>query len=332
MQVTLMTPKLHVLALALTTLLSTPPGRAADILALDKDGGRLHVIDRDTFALRHSVPIGSGAHEVIASRDGRRGFVALYGDAEEVGHTLVEVDLAAGSVVRRIDTFPLLRPHGLAQAGENFYFTAELSRALARFNPEEGRVDRVYGIGGDVPHMVEIAADRQQLFTADMLSGTVSRLDFRAGQPYPVLTTYPVGDKPEGLAVHPDGRQVWVGLNGEGKVQVLDLESGTVVASLPAGSYPARVEFSRDGTLAFVIDPNKSQLRVFDVATRTQVHAHTIAGVPLGMLPGIAADRLFLTLAEAGAVVEIDVSTGAVLRRVELGRVADGIALAEAAE
>lgn len=312
-------------------LLAAPSADAARILALDKDGGRLHVIDEASFTVAHRVAVGAGAHEVIASADGRRAYVALYGDAQQVGHELVEVDLATGTVTRRIDTTPLLRPHGLARAGDTIYFTSETSRALGRFNPAEGRIDRVYGIGGDVPHMVEIAADGQQLFTADMLSGTVSRLDFRAQQPYPKLTMYPVGEKPEGLALTPGGGEAWVGLNGEGTVKVLDLGAGTIVATLAAGSYPARIEFSRDGALAFVIDPQQSRLLVFDVATRTQRHAHTITGVPLGMLPGARPDRLFLTLVKAGEVVEVDVATGTVLRRVDVGAVADGIALAEGA-
>lgn len=302
---------------------------AADILALDKEGQRLHVIDRDSFERRHSVPIGRGAHEVIASQDGKRAYVALYGDQSLVGQTLVEVDLAEGKVLREIDTAPLQRPHGLARAGANIYFTAEHNRVIARFNPAEGKVDRIFGIGGEISHMVEIAPDGQQLFTADMMSNSVSRLDFRVKAPFPALNHYPVGEKPEGLAIHPKGKEAWVGLNGEGKVQVLDLDAGKVVASFAAGSYPARIEFSADGEQAFVIDPQASQLLVFDVKKRTRLHAHRIAGVPLGLLPG-ESGRIFLTLTQAGAVVEVDTATGKVLRRVDVGQVSDGIALAEA--
>lgn len=324
----------HRVAFATLVLLSSsvlPSAFAAAgdrILALDKDGGRLHIIEESAFTLRHSVDVGRGAHEVIAARDGRSAYVALYGDAHDAGHTLVEVDLDAGDVKRRIDTAPLLRPHGLARAGDNIYFTAELNRAVARFNPETGTVDRIYGIGHEATHMLEIAADGQQLFTTDLMSGSVSHLDFRAKSPLPALKHYPIGDKPEGLALHPDGTQAWVGLNGEGQLRVLDLATGKVVASLPAGSYPARVEFSRDGRYAFAIDPHESRLLVFDVAERRQLHAHRIEGVPLGIAPASTPDRIFLTLVKAGEVVDVDIVRGTVLRRVAVGQVADGIALA----
>ncbi len=316
--------------LAPSLLLLALPTTAADILALDKEGGRLHVVDLDTFALRHSVPIGEGAHEVIASHDGRSAWVALYGDQQRVGHHLVEVDLAGGTVTRKIDTTPLLRPHGMARAGQNIYFTAEMNRAVARLNPGEGRVDRVLGIGRDATHMIEVSADGQQLFTTDLLSNSVSRLDFRVKAPLPKLTHYAVGDKPEGLALHPDGKHAWVGLNGEGKVQVLDIDSGKIVATMPAGSYPARIEFSRDGKRVFVIDPKESALLVFDAASRKRLHAHRIPGTPLGILPAKDVSRVILTLVTAGELVEVDAGSGEVVRRLDVGKVADGIALADA--
>lgn len=317
-----------ILLASLVALGLAQPVQAADLLAIDRVGGRLHVVSLEDFRLRHSIKVGSSPHEVIASADGKRAYVAMYGDAEYPGKELVEVDLGSGEVVRRIDVSPLARPHGLARAGENIYFTSEMHRVLGRYNPGQNAVDRVLGIGGDLPHMLEIAADGQQLFTTDMLSGTVSHLDFRAHAGFPKLHSYPVGDKPEGLAIHPDGKQAWVGLNGEGRIAVLDLETGEVIARLPAGKQPARLEFSRDGSLAFGIDPHESRLLVFDVAGRTLRHSHVVEGVPLGMAPGARADRLFVTLAGAGAVAELDVATGKVLRRVDVDKVADGLAIA----
>lgn len=313
-------------ALALLLLIA-PAAHADTLLALDRDRGRLHLVDVDTFEVHGTVPVGHAPHEVVAMPGGRA-WVALYGDGPQPGHELVEIDLPNAKVVRRIDTQPLLRPHGLVRAGDNVYFTAEFNRAVGRLNPAEGKVDRILGLGRDVTHMIDIAPDGQQLFTADMLSGTVTRIDFRAGKPFPELTGYEVGDQPEGLAVHPDGRQAWVGLNGEGKIRVLDLDTGKVSAELPAGSQPARLRFTPDGKYALTIDPQASTLLVFDVAARRQAFVHRIEGLPLGMAPTADGKRVFVTLAAAGAVGEVEIETGKLLRRAELGGVSDGIALA----
>ena len=44
------------------------------------------------------------------------------------------------------------------------------------------------------------------------------------------------------------------------------------------------------------------------------------------MLPDATGGKIVLTLAAAGAVVEVDVASGRVLRRVDVGQVADGLA------
>ena len=318
----------HLIA-GIALLVLARPAVADHLLAVDRDGGRVHVVGLDDFRLRHSVAVGAFPHEVIGLPGGRRALVALYGDGPNPGHELVEIDLAEGAVARRTDIRPFQRPHGLARAGDNVYVTAEANRAVIRYNPAEGRLDRAFGLGGDLSHMLVVAPDRQQIFTADLLSGSVSQLDFRPGGPLPALRRFPVGDKPEGIAVHPTGKELWVGLNGEGRIAVLDATSGAVLAHLPAGSYPARVQFSRDGASAYSIDPEAGALLVFDVATRTLRHSHVIEGMPLGIAPAAEAGRVYLTLPKAGAVVELDVESGKTLRRADLGRVADGIALIE---
>lgn len=307
--------------------LLAPAVQADTLVAVDRDHGRVHVVDVDTFTPRGTIEVGHHPHEVLAT-SATRAWVALYGDGSQPGHELVEIDLAAAKVLRRVDTLPLMRPHGLVRAGDNVYFTAEANRAVGRLNPAEGRIDRVLGLGRDVTHMIDIAPDGQQLFTADMLSGTVTRIDFRAGKPLPELASFAVGDKPEGLAVHPDGKQAWVGLNGEGTIKVLDLATGTVAATLAAGSQPARLRFTPDGRYALSIDPQASKLLVFDVAARKLAFEHVIEGVPLGMAPSADGKRVFVTLAAAGGVGEVEIATGRLLRRADLGSVSDGIGLA----
>ena len=115
-------------------------------------------------------------------------------------------------------------------------------------------------------------------------------------------------------------------LNGEGRVRVIDLEGGDPVAEFEAGAQPARIELSGDGRRAFVIDPQASRLLVFDTATHQPLYSHVVDGVPLGMLPDATGGKIVLTLAAAGAVVEVDVASGRVLRRVDVGQVADGLA------
>src|SRR5687768_14206296 len=137
------------------------------------------------------------------------------------------------------------------------------------------------GIGESLDHMLALSADGARLFTANLLSVSVTRVDIGAPATAP-LAHATVGARPEGLALSPDGKSLGVGLNGEGKVVVLDAATLAERARFAAGSQPARIRFSPDGKLAFVVDPERSALLVFDAATHALVRTVVVDGVPLG--------------------------------------------------
>src|SRR5438046_5199461 len=53
-----------------------------------------------------------------------------------------------------------------------------------------------------------------------------------------VVATVPVGGRPRGIGVSPDGRAVYVALGNENAIGVLDAESRKVTRKLKAGSVP----------------------------------------------------------------------------------------------
>jgi YVTN family beta-propeller protein len=304
--------------------LAAPPS----LLAVDRDGDALLVIDPATLATRHRVAVGESPHEVAGSPDGTLAVVANYGNQAEVGASLSLVDLATGKE-ERIDVRPFLRPHGLALREGKLYFTSEATRSVARLDLATRRVDWTMGLGQSIDHMLALSGDGARLYTANMLSDSVTRVDI-GGPPHLPLLHAQVGSKPEGLALSPDGRTLWVGLNGEGRIVVLDALTLAEIARIDAGSQPARIRFTPDGRLAFVVDPQRSALLVFDATTRAQRRSVPIEGVPLGMWPSSDWRHLYLTLAGSGEIARLDLATFEVATRASVGQVADGIGWAGA--
>ena len=67
--------------------------------------------------------------------------------------------------------------------------------------------------------MVAVTPDARRAFTANIGSGTVSVLDLAAGRK---LRDIAVGGQPEGIALTPDGRTLWVGDLEGARVQAFD--------------------------------------------------------------------------------------------------------------
>ncbi|HVF67826.1 MAG TPA: cytochrome D1 domain-containing protein [Pyrinomonadaceae bacterium] len=298
------------------------------LLVLNKAENTLALVDPSTMKVVARVATGEGPHEVVTSSDGRTAYVSNYG-AEKPGNSLSVIDLAARKEIRRVDLGPLLRPHGLAERDGKIYFTAEVSRVVARYDPAADRVDFIAGTGQNVTHMLVMHPTRRVVYTANILSNTVSVLELDVPQqpgPPPRMTTVAVGPKPEGLDISPDGRELWVGHNDDGGVSVIDTETNKVRETFKAGGMPIRIKFTRDGKYVLISSPSTGELTVFDAATRKELKRFAVGEAAVGIAVSSDSRTAYVASMAAGRVTAVDLKSMAVAGSVETGRAPDGLA------
>lgn len=301
---------------------------APTLLVLNKAENSLALVDPSTLSVVARVPTGEGPHEVVASSDGRTAYVSNYG-AEKPGNSLSVIDLAARKEVRRVDLGPLVRPHGLVEREGKIYFTAEVSRVVARYDPAADRVDWLVGTGQSVTHMLVMHPTRRVVYTANILSNTVSVLELDTPQqpgPPPRITTVAVGPKPEGIDISPDGREVWVGHNDDGGVSVIDTETNKVKETFKAGGVPIRIKFTRDGKYVLISSPTTGELTVFDAATRKELKRFAVGEAAVGIVVSADSSRAYVASMAAGKVTAVDLKSMTLAGSVETGRAPDGLA------
>ena len=122
------------------------------------------------------VGVGEGPHEVTVSADGKFAYVGNYGQ-QTPGNTISVIDLPAQAELRRVDLGPLRRPHGMLFVDGKLYFTAELNRLIARYDPVANKVDWLFGTGQATTHMLVANADASLIFTANIGSNSVSAIE-----------------------------------------------------------------------------------------------------------------------------------------------------------
>src|SRR5438552_2100802 len=79
-----------------------------------------------------------------------------------------------------------------------------------------------------------------------------------------VVTTIPVGKRPRGVAVSPDGRRVYVTNSNSDSLSVIDTKSLAVLRTVPAGLDPEGLTFNRAGTAVYVVNENELSVTVLD--------------------------------------------------------------------
>lgn len=298
------------------------------LLVLNKAENSLAIVDPATMQVVARVATGDGPHEVVASSDGRTAYVSNYG-AEKPGNSLSVIDLAARKEVRRVDLGPLLRPHGLVERDGKIYFTAEVSRVVARYDPSADRVDFIVGTGQNVTHMLLMHPARRIVYTANILSDTVSVLELDTPQqpgPPPRITHVAVGKQPEGMDISPDGRELWVAHRADGGVSVIDTETNKVKETFKAGGTPIRVKFTRDGKYVLISSPDTGELVVFDAATRKELKRFPVGEAAVGIVVSADSRTAYVASMATGKVTAVDLKSMTLAGSVETGRAPDGLA------
>jgi YVTN family beta-propeller protein len=160
-----------------------------------------------------------------------------------------------------------------------------------------------------------------------------------------VVKDVPTGEGAEGIAITPDGREVWVTNRGADTVSVLDTKTLVIAATLKVPQFPIRVKLTPDGKRALVSCARSGDVAVFDAATRKEIKRIAIdreavpgsadrlfstrfgkSPVPVGLLIAPDGKRAWVASTNADVVSAIDLEALTVVSRVTAGKEPDGLA------
>lgn len=294
--------------------------RVTEVVVANQQAASASIMSADGQSMKH-VHVGNGPHEAQVSPDGRVAVVTIYG-GQTPGNQLAVIDLVRDTVVRTIDLGRYTRPHGvifLGKSSDRVVVTSESTNNVVLVNLTTGAVDAI-PTNARASHMIAVKADGTRGWTANIIDNTVSEIDL-AGKQF--VRSYSVPERPEGIAVTPNGAEVWVGSNTTGAVTVLSTRSGEVVKTIPGLTFPYRLTASPDGKRMGIVDGQGNKLVIADVAS------HSIAGtIELNAPRGVAfapdSRTAYVTLA-GGELAVVDMTSFKVLRTLPVQASPDGV-------
>src|SRR5215467_8540769 len=309
--------------------LYTAPVPKPLLLVLNKPEGKLLMVDPAAKKIVGEVATGTGPHEVAVSADGKLAFVANYGD-QTPGETLSVIDLEARKELRRVNLGAMRRPHGIAEYKGKIYFTVEANKAIVRYDPAADRLDWLMGTGQDLTHMLVINQEQNKIYTANIASDSVGVMEPLGTGGNWHYTVIPVGKRPEGIDLSPDGKEVWTAHSQDGGVSVIDTETKKVVATIPAlTKHSNRLKFAPDGKLVLISDAESNQVLAIEVKERKLVKRIPVGATPLGIQMAPDGQRAYVACSQAGQIAIVDLSTLAQTGAIDVGPGPDGMAWAK---
>jgi YVTN family beta-propeller protein len=278
------------------------------------------------------------AHAVGFSYIRRQGNqVELRQGPEELVTISGAVAHVAENTQRTLTLSPRAGPQGITIAAGKVYVSNSSSDTVSEVDPATGRVLRALKAGWQ-PVASAVSPDAKRLFTADFASNTVTAIDLTTGVAQPIvvkrvplailhhptlprvyvaclnddalvaidtttLTALPsmaVGHRPTGIALTPNGQEIWVVLDQDKKINVVGTGGFNSLATIALPDVPLNVAIAPDGARAYVTFPGAGFLCIIDVASRAI----------LGQFPLTGAQPARAALAPDGsALFVIDVAT-----------------------
>jgi len=303
---------------------------APALLVLNKGENALAIVDPATRKVVATIPTGVGPHEVAASDDGRWAYVSNYGTFgpnASPGHTLSVIDLQLKKQVQQVELAPLARPHGIAFAEGEVYFTAENNKAIARWHPGTNKVDWLIGTGQGRTHMLFPTSDLSKIFTSNVDSDSISIFERSKESSGWTATVVTVGKGPEGGSLSPDEKEFWAANSGDGSVSIIDVASKRVTQTFDIGTkHSNRLKFTPDGKLVLISDIGSGDVVILDAPGRKIIKRVNVGKNAEGILIQPDGSRAFIAAAADDKVVILDLKSLTIAGEIHTGKGPDGMA------
>jgi YVTN family beta-propeller protein len=293
------------------------------LLVLNKDENTVMYINPDSKSIAKTVPVDKNPHEVVISPDGALAYVTNSG-----GNTLSVLDNRTMTEIKRISHPDFHFPHGLAitSDGKRLLLASTRSGKFFVFSLPDLEVKRVYSTGQEAVHMVSLTPDEHVAYIANIHSNTITRFDMEKEE---VLEHIPVGQGPEGLAIHPNGAELYVANQNDDNVYVMNVSDHEVKHRLKLGSLPIRLVFSPDGHYAFVPNRESGDLSIIDCSRPWEIKRIRVGVWPGGVVCDTEGKYAYVANNKTNDISIIAVDSLKEIGRIEAGIHPDGIAYFE---
>ena len=284
------------------------------LLVANKGDRTLGIVDVATGRQLAAVPEdGITGHEVIASPDGQRAYVPIYGNSGvgrpgTDGQLLRVIDLARRTVVGSLDFGRGIRPHCAVFGPKNglLYVTTELENSVTIVDPATLKVLGTIPTGQAESHMLAITRDGRRGYTANVRSGTVSVLDLEANR---LLETIPVAPMTQRIALSVDDRWAFTADQTKLRLIVIDTKTNAVSTSIPLPGLGYGTAPTPDGHWLLVALPAVNKVGLIDLASMRMVRSLEVPASPQEVVVRPDGTEAYVSCSLSGQVAVIDLAT-----------------------
>jgi YVTN family beta-propeller protein len=276
---------------------------------------------------------GVTGHELVASPDGKRAFVPIYGNSGvgkpgTDGSIMRVIDIASRKVVDTVDFGKGVRPHCAVIGPKNglLYITTELDDCITVIDPSTLKIIGHIPTGSRESHMLAITHDGLHGYTANVGPGTVSVLDMVAKT---LLGTIPVCKTTQRIAISPDDKWVFTADQDTPRLAAISTADNKVDhwIDLPGVAYGTAP--TPDGRWLIVTLPRPSKMAIVDLQTMKVASTIDVPKAPQEVIVRPDGGEAYVSCDSSRKVAVLDTKDWMLKKLIDAGRGVDGLAWAQ---
>ena len=270
-------------------------------LAIQKDGRRLFATIESDDTLR---VVDTATNHVIATINltGRPNQCAVTPDGHYVAVPIVDkdaVDIVDVQQQKVVKTLPVSKPHNAFNAGSNRYLfvsamganqinVIDLTTMTYSAKVAVGGIPRPYVVTPDGRTMYVALTDLHGFMKVDVVSGNMQRVAMPSENQTPKQRPFePSNTLTHGLALAPDGAELWVTSLLDNSLYVYEVKANKITGRVPVGDGPNWVTFSPDGKYVCVSNTGTNDVSIIDVRTRREVKRVKVGKAPKRLVAAV---------------------------------------------
>ena len=263
-------------------------------LAVQADGRRLFATIESDRTLR-VVDTATGKVIATIKLTGRPNQCAVTPDGRYVAVPIRDknaVDVVDVEQQKVVKTLPVSQPHNAFNAGSNRYLfvsamgtkqinVIDLTTMAYSAKVTVGGIPRPYVVTPDGATMYVAVTDLHGFMKVDVASGKMQRIEMPAENHTPKQRAYePSNTLTHGLALSPDGSELWVTSLLDDSLYVYDVKADKITGRVQVGDGPNWVTFSPDGKYVCVSNTGTDDVSIIDVRARREVKRVKVGKAP----------------------------------------------------
>jgi YVTN family beta-propeller protein len=174
-----------------------------------------------------------------------------------------------------------------------------------------------------------------RIYVTNERSGDMSVIDSKTHE---VIATVPLGKRPRGIHMSPDGQTIYVALSGspiagpgvdESKlppadkkadgIGVFDVKENRLLKVIPGGSDPEEFDLSKDGTLLYISNEDVGGASILNIAAGKVTDELKVGEEPEGVTTSPDGRFVYVTSENDGTIAVIETATKKLVTTFEVG-------------